>query len=68
MEQVVVASDSRRRRLVSAPAENPTPAVARRSEPIYAVGDRPLQRLASGYGELDRVLGGGLVPGPAALS
>ena len=67
MEQVVVASDSRRRRLVSAPAENPTPAVARRSEPIYAVGDRPLQRLASGYGELDRVLGGGLVPGSLVL-
>jgi len=67
VEQVVVASDSRRRRAVSAPAENPTPAVARRSEPIYAVGDRPLQRLGSGYGELDRVLGGGLVPGSLVL-
>jgi DNA repair protein RadA/Sms len=31
------------------------------------VGDRPLQRLASGYGELDRVLGGGLVPGSLVL-
>jgi len=39
----------------------------RRSEPIYAVGDRPLQRLCSGYGELDRVLGGGLVPGSLVL-
>ncbi|NDA76107.1 MAG: DNA repair protein RadA, partial [Synechococcaceae bacterium WB8_3_299] len=39
----------------------------RRSEPIYAVGDRPLQRLGSGYGELDRVLGGGLVPGSLVL-
>jgi DNA repair protein RadA/Sms len=38
-----------------------------RSEPIQAVGDRPLQRLASGYGELDRVLGGGLVPGSLVL-
>ncbi len=31
------------------------------------MGDRPLQRLASGYGELDRVLGGGLVPGSLVL-
>jgi DNA repair protein RadA/Sms len=34
---------------------------------MAAVGDRPLQRLASGYGELDRVLGGGLVPGSLVL-
>ena len=39
----------------------------RRSEPIAAVGERPLQRLSSGYGELDRVLGGGLVPGSLVL-
>jgi DNA repair protein RadA/Sms len=38
-----------------------------RSEPIEAVGDRPLRRLSSGYGELDRVLGGGLVPGSLVL-
>jgi DNA repair protein RadA/Sms len=31
------------------------------------VGERPLQRLQSGYGELDRVLGGGLVPGSLVL-
>jgi len=31
------------------------------------VGERPLQRLGSGYGELDRVLGGGLVPGSLVL-
>jgi len=43
------------------------PAAPRRSEPIAAVGDRPLQRLGSGYGELDRVLGGGLVPGSLVL-
>ena len=30
---------------------------------MAALGDQPLQRLPSGYGELDRVLGGGLVPG-----
>ena len=43
------------------------PAQARRSEPIQAVGERPLERLQSGYGELDRVLGGGLVPGSLVL-
>ncbi len=29
---------------------------------MAALGDQPLQRLPSGYGELDRVLGGGLDP------
>ena len=43
------------------------PAAPRRSEPIAAVGDRPLQRLGSGNGQLDRVLGGGLVPGSLVL-
>ena len=43
------------------------PARPRRSEPIAAVGERPLQRLSSGYGEFDRVLGGGLVPGSLVL-
>ncbi|MFN7227576.1 MAG: DNA repair protein RadA [Synechococcaceae cyanobacterium] len=57
-------ADRRRRR--PAPPDAPAPA-ARRSEPIDAVGERPLQRLASGYGELDRVLGGGLVPGSLVL-
>jgi DNA repair protein RadA/Sms len=59
------ATDARRRRPVSVePRAQPR---ARRSEPIQTVGERPLQRLASGYGELDRVLGGGLVPGSLVL-
>jgi DNA repair protein RadA/Sms len=50
----------------------PNPAEAgvgkpKRSEPIQSVGERPLQRLATGYGEFDRVLGGGLVPGSLVL-
>jgi DNA repair protein RadA/Sms len=60
------AADSRRRR----PVPNPAEAGAgrpKRSEPIQSVGERPLQRLASGYGEFDRVLGGGLVPGSLVL-
>ena len=62
-------TDSRRRRPVAAaaPSGDGGGGRARRSEPIDAVGDRPLQRLASGYGELDRVLGGGLVPGSLVL-
>ncbi len=68
VEQSTPASDNRRRRPVAvADAESEIPAAPRRSEPIAAVGDRPLQRLGSGYGEFDRVLGGGLVPGSLVL-
>jgi DNA repair protein RadA/Sms len=68
VEQVAAAADTRRRRPVAAAAElASSPAQPRRSEPMAAVGDRPLQRLGSGYGELDRVLGGGLVPGSLVL-
>ena len=67
VEQVAAATDTRRRRPVAPAAEAVIPAQPRRSEPIHAVGDRPLQRLSSGYGELDRVLGGGLVPGSLVL-
>jgi DNA repair protein RadA/Sms len=59
------ASDSRRRRPVTA-LDGPPPQPCR-SESIQAVGERPLQRLASGYAEFDRVLGGGLVPGSLVL-
>jgi DNA repair protein RadA/Sms len=67
VEKSAAPTDNRRRRPVAAPAEAAMPAVPRRSEPIAVVGDRPLQRLCSGYGELDRVLGGGLVPGSLVL-
>lgn len=70
VEQATVPTDSRRRRPVAAadaPSSDGGGGRARRSEPIDAVGERPLQRLASGYGELDRVLGGGLVPGSLVL-
>jgi DNA repair protein RadA/Sms len=82
VEQAVTAIDTRRRRPVaSAGAVAGAAAGAfgaplgatdllqrpRRSESIHTVGERPLQRLGSGYGELDRVLGGGLVPGSLVL-
>jgi len=78
VEQVVTASDTRRRRPVAGAAAaagvaggaggaTDLPPRSRRSESIHTVGERPLQRLGSGYGELDRVLGGGLVPGSLVL-
>ena len=78
VEQLDTGSDRRRRRPVAAAGgvtaadgtgADGTAAVGRprHSEPIQAVGERPLQRLASGYDELDRVLGGGLVPGSLVL-
>jgi DNA repair protein RadA/Sms len=67
VEQTATPTDNRRRRPVAAAPEAAMSAAPRRSEPIAAVGDRPLQRLGSGYGELDRVLGGGLVPGSLVL-
>ncbi len=67
VEQAAPAADNRRRRPVAAAADAAMPPQPRRSEPIQAVGERPLQRLQSGYGELDRVLGGGLVPGSLVL-
>ncbi len=72
VEQNEPSGDNRRRRPVAAAAAPDAagalaPGRPSRSEPIQAVGDLPLQRLASGYGELDRVLGGGLVPGSLVL-
>ncbi|MFN5465625.1 MAG: DNA repair protein RadA, partial [Cyanobacteriota bacterium] len=46
------------------PAETGKP---KRSTPIHLQGAPPLMRLATGFGELDRVLGGGLVPGALVL-
>jgi DNA repair protein RadA/Sms len=57
-----VRSSGPRRRL----SENAEPqAVA--SVTLDAIVDHPQQRLRSGYGEFDRVLGGGIVPGSLVL-
>ncbi len=37
------------------------------SKPLRDVGAAPVERMSSGIGELDRVLGGGLVPGSLVL-
>ena len=69
VEQAVAVTDGRRRRPLTAGGKEGVEGAGRpqRSEPITAVGEKPLRRLASGYGELDRVLGGGLVPGSLVL-
>jgi DNA repair protein RadA/Sms len=67
VEQKEAATDGRRRRPVPDSAAPEGSGQPRRSEPIAAVGERPLRRLSSGYGEFDRVLGGGLVPGSLVL-
>ena len=69
VEQAVAVTDGRRRRPLTAGGKDGVEGGGRpqRSEPITAVGEKPLRRLASGYGELDRVLGGGLVPGSLVL-
>ena len=54
------ATSSRARSRVSSPA-------AAAISPIGAVSSAEASRLASGIGELDRVLGGGLVPGSIVL-
>ncbi|RCL57499.1 MAG: DNA repair protein RadA [Synechococcus sp. MED-G68] len=64
VEQTAPKHDGRRRR---APAESAAAPVARRSTAMADLGDRPIQRLESGYPELDRVLGGGVVPGSLVL-
>ncbi|WP_413429968.1 DNA repair protein RadA [Synechococcus sp. Cu2B8-bc1011] len=64
VEQTAPKHDGRRRR---APAEAAKAPVARRSTAMADLGDRPIQRLESGYPELDRVLGGGVVPGSLVL-
>ncbi|MAS28209.1 MAG: DNA repair protein RadA [Synechococcus sp. NAT40] len=64
VEQSQPKVDGRRHRAGSDPASTPA---ARRSTAMADLGELPMQRLASGYAELDRVLGGGLVPGSLVL-
>jgi DNA repair protein RadA/Sms len=66
IEQSAPPGDGRRRREPVAAGAG-TIARSRRSEPIESVGERPLERLPCGFPELDRVLGGGLVPGSLVL-
>ena len=51
----------------SEPAEAERPSRAIAALTLSEISDHPQARLASGYGELDRVLGGGVVPGSLVL-
>ena len=64
VEQNQPRSDGRRRRQGPDPKQAPA---ARRSTAMASLDDEPLQRLATGSLEFDRVLGGGLVPGSLVL-
>ena len=64
VEQSQPAADGRRRRSAPDPEAAAAP---RRSTAMASLEDQPLQRLATGSAEFDRVLGGGLVPGSLVL-
>ena len=51
----------------SGPGKRRAPATAQRPKPLREVEAPAQARLATGIGELDRVLGGGLVPGSLVL-
>ncbi|MEB3260005.1 MAG: DNA repair protein RadA [Cyanobacteriota bacterium] len=67
VEQPVTGREGRSERRRSAPASEVGAPAPWRSTPIDASEEQPLRRLATGFGELDRVLGGGLVPGALVL-
>ncbi|MFN7872245.1 MAG: DNA repair protein RadA, partial [Cyanobacteriota bacterium] len=56
VEQAAAVTDARRRRPLIAGGKDGGEGAGRpqRSEPIAAVGEKPMRRVASGYGELDR--------------
>ncbi len=49
------------------PGSGSAPALRLLPRPLREVGAAPVKRLSTGIGELDRVLGGGLVPGSLVL-
>src|ERR1035437_9302657 len=59
------AKGGSRRGLRAAPGQGAPPRVA--SVPLREVGASAVKRMSTGIGELDRVLGGGLVPGSLVL-
>ncbi len=67
MEQPASSPEGRRDRQRLSREGEALPPGPRRSSPIQQPGDLPLERLRTGFRELDRVLGGGLVPGAIVL-
>ena len=67
-EQIINSSSaSSVNRGVRSTAKNSDPAQARASLKFSQIRDHDQTRYLSGYGELDRVLGGGIVPGALVL-
>jgi DNA repair protein RadA/Sms len=67
VEQPASSPEGRRDRQRLSREGEALPPGPRRSSPIQQPGDLPLERLRTGFRELDRVLGGGLVPGAIVL-
>lgn len=66
VEQALPTKDAVSRRTSPSPAATAAPQ-PRLAVTLPQVADHPQTRLPSGYGELDRVLGGGIVPGSLVL-
>lgn len=68
-EEVVSSSSSRPvgRSPVSPSIRTATQGQPLQARPLSAISDHPQTRVSSGYTELDRVLGGGIVPGSLVL-
>ncbi len=66
-QPVALAGREGREERLRSPQRSGGQAAARRSTPIHQLGSAPLTRLATGFVEFDRVLGGGMVPGSLVL-
>jgi DNA repair protein RadA/Sms len=72
VEQVVAAASNRAAPMAGRSLSKPRSGSKATPQPVAAltlnqISDHPQTRLASGYSELDRVLGGGIVPGSLVL-
>ena len=72
LEEQLAPATSTQRQTNLRPARSRTPPPAAPARPVTSlkltqIADHPQTRLASGYIELDRVLGGGIVPGSLVL-
>ncbi len=67
VEQALPAREGAANRTTTKRRSPDAPAQPRLALTLEAIQDHPQMRLPSGYGELDRVLGGGIVPGSLVL-
>ncbi len=67
VEQIVEPAVSNQRPGSRRSSRKPTDSKPRLAKTFNQIADHPQARIGSGYGELDRVLGGGIVPGSLVL-